>query len=181
LFLLASLTLCGQQLDLSSLDRLEGKAKEKARVSLDTNALRMASKFLSADDAGEQQTKDLVGNLRGIFVRTYEFAAPGEYTRADLDAVRDQLRAPGWSKIIDVQDSNDSAEIYFFSQNNQYGGLAVIAAEPREVAVVNIVGPIDINALAKLSGSLGIPAVHVKALGGKSKDKEKDKRDDDNE
>jgi hypothetical protein len=36
-------------------------------------------------------------------------------------------------------------------------GLVIIAAEPREFTVVNIVGDIDIDRLSKLEGEFGIP------------------------
>ena len=41
-------------------------------------------------------------------------------------------------------------------------GLAVIASEPREFTIVNIVGSIDIDKLAKLEGQFGIPRVSQK-------------------
>jgi hypothetical protein len=161
----AAASILGQRLDLSSLDRFAAKASETANVELDAEKLGLVSKFLSADSAQDQKTKDLVSNLKGVFVRTFEFEQPGAYALTDLDPIRQQLQAPGWQKIVEVKEKTESAEVYFFSENKQLGGIAVIAAEPKEIAVVNIVGPIDINALGGLSGTLGIPA---SVLGGKA-------------
>lgn len=41
-------------------------------------------------------------------------------------------------------------------------GLVVIAAEPREFTIVNIVGPIDLDQLSSLGGQFGIPKVDLK-------------------
>jgi hypothetical protein len=36
-------------------------------------------------------------------------------------------------------------------------GLAVIATEPRQLTIVNIVGAIDLDKLHRLEGRLGVP------------------------
>jgi hypothetical protein len=41
-------------------------------------------------------------------------------------------------------------------------GLALVTAEPQELTVVNIVGPISLEKLSKLGGHIGIPHVDVK-------------------
>ncbi len=38
-------------------------------------------------------------------------------------------------------------------------GLVIIAAEPRELTIVNLVGPIDLDRLAGLQGQFGIPKI----------------------
>jgi hypothetical protein len=148
-----------QQLDLSSLDKLAGRAKESSSVTLDAAKLKLVSGFLSSEDASQEKAKGLISGLRGIFVRTFEFDGKGEYSQADLEPLRKQLAAPGWANIVNVKERTESTEVWLFSKNDVLDGIAIIAAEPGEVAVVNIVGPIDINALSKLSGSFGIPNI----------------------
>jgi hypothetical protein len=43
-------------------------------------------------------------------------------------------------------------------QGDAIAGMAVLVAESRELTVVNIVGPIDIEKLSQLEGHFGIPA-----------------------
>jgi hypothetical protein len=148
-----------QQLDLTSLDKLAAKATEASHVTLDGPKLKLASQFLAGGDESQKSVQTLVSGLRGIFVRTFEFDKQGEYSLADLDPLRKQLATPGWSNIVNVKDRTESAEIWFFTKGDLLDGIAIIAAEPDEVAVVNIVGPIDITALSKLSGSFGIPDI----------------------
>src|ERR1035441_8860389 len=83
-------------------DKLEAKAKEHVEVTLDSNMLQFAGKFLSGQDADQAKAKKIVAGLKGITVRNYTFAKEGEYTAADLDAFREQLKAPGWSRIVGV-------------------------------------------------------------------------------
>ena len=47
-------------------------------------------------------------------------------------------------------------------EGNRSSGLVILVAEPRELTVVNIVGPIDLNRLASLKGQFGIPDVPTK-------------------
>jgi hypothetical protein len=148
-----------QQLDLSTLEKMTEKARESSTVTLDAAKLKLAAQFLSNEDESQQKAKGLISGLRGIFVRSFEFEGKGEYSLADLEPIRKQLTAPGWSNIISVKEREESSEVWLFSKGEVLDGIAVIAAEPTEVTVVNIVGKVDINALSKLSGSFGIPNI----------------------
>jgi hypothetical protein len=147
----------GQQLDLSLLDKLAARAKSSANVTMDEDKLKFASAFLSNDDPNQSAAKSMVGALKAINVRVFEFDAPGQFSVSDLEAIRKQLRAPGWSKMIDVKDRDETAEIYMFSKGKDLGGIAIIASEKKELAVVNIVGPVDLKTLGSLAGKFGIP------------------------
>jgi hypothetical protein len=153
-----------QQLDLSRLDSLSAKASESANISLDEDKLRMVSGFV---DDKDKTAQGLLSNLKGVHVRSFEFDAAGAYSQSDLDAIRAQLKGPNWIRIVEVKEKDESAEIWFYSDGGKPGGLAVIAAEPKELAVVNIVGPIDLQTLARLGGTLGIPNVRTGLLDSK--------------
>ena len=167
LLVLIAAAASAQQLDLSSLDHLASRSRESANVTLDESKLKLASMFLSSEDAGQKQAKDLVTGLKGVYVRTFEFDKAGEYTAADLEPVRRQLTAPGWASIVNVKGREESAEVWLHSKGEALGGMAIIAAEANELVVVNIVGPLDIGSLAKLSGSFGIPNLNM--IGGDKK------------
>ena len=146
-----------QQLDLGLLDKLAAKAKSSVNVTLDEDKLKFASAFLSNDDANQSAAKEIVGGLKAIHVRVFEFGHANAFTPADLDSVRGQMKGPGWTKIVEAKDGDESAEIYMFSKSKDLGGLTIIAAERRELVVVNIVGPVDIKMLGSLAGKFGIP------------------------
>jgi hypothetical protein len=49
----------------------------------------------------------------------------------------------------------------FGRHREKIGGLVVLSAEPRELRVVNIVGPVDLEKLASLEGQFGIPDLNL--------------------
>ncbi len=168
--ILRSLTICvlagtlgyGQALDLKHLDRLAAKASETADVTLDGSLLKLAAKFLSADDPDQAKIKKLVAGLKGIYVKTFEFENQGEYSESDVSSIRKQLQSPGWSRIVGVRSKKDSenAEVYL-KVGGPDGGLAIICANPKELTVVSIIGKIDLDELSELGGSLGVPKIEL--------------------
>jgi hypothetical protein len=54
-------------------------------------------------------------------------------------------------------------EVYLLLNGEQVGGLAVLAADDRELTVVNIVGPVDIEKLSKLEGQFGVPDLGIES------------------
>lgn len=162
--LFALVPVYGQEFKLpASLDRLASKAAETVDVTLDGNLLQLAVKFLSSDKPDEARVKNLILGLKGIYVKSFEFDKPGEYSPADLEALRAQLRAPGWSRIVGVISKRDgeNAEIYTKAEGDKIGGLVILAAEPKELTVVHILGTIDLEQLSALGGHFGVPKVEV--------------------
>ena len=148
----------------ASLDRLKDKASEVVDVTLDASMLTLASRFLS--DRGDQaKAKKLVSQLKGIYVRSYEFDRDGEWQQSDLESVRAQLKTTPWSRIVGVtsQKKGENSEVYVKTENGQITGLTVLVAEPRELTIVNIVGPIDPEQIADLGGHMGIPRLGRKS------------------
>jgi len=145
---LAALAMNGQTLKLDGLEKLAAKASETINVTLNESLLRLAARFLSDSDADQVQIKKLVTGLKGIYVRSYEFENTGEYQRADVEAIRNQLRDPKWNKIVEVRSKTDgeNADVYLRQEaDDRISGLVVISAEPKEFTVVDIEGPIDMD------------------------------------
>lgn len=162
-FLLAACVapLCAQEFKLpANFDRLSAKAQNSVEVTLDGSLLRLAGKFLSDQDHDQAKAKKLMAGLEAIYVRSFEFAADGAYDMADVDAVRAQLRGPGWSRIVGVKSKHNGKDADVFlktTENGQIGGIVVIAAEPRQLTVVNIAGIIDPAKIVDLGGRFHIP------------------------
>jgi hypothetical protein len=151
------------QLRITGLDGLASKAKATVDITLDSSMLQAAGVFLggnSKDDKEAAKLKEMLAGLKAITVRSYEFKEDGQYRREDLDPIRAQLRAPGWSKIVSVTEEKELTEIYMRTDQGKVAGFAIIAAEPKELTVVAIEGTIDLNDLSKLGG-LGIPSIPI--------------------
>jgi hypothetical protein len=145
----------------ASLDRLAAKASEVVDVTLDANLLQLAGRFLSDKDADDAKVKKVIGGLKGIYVKSFEFEKAGEYQDSDVEAVRTQLHTPAWQRIVGVrsQKSSENSEVYLKTEGGKISGLAIIATEPKELTIVSIEGSIDPEQLNELGGHFGIPKV----------------------
>lgn len=163
MLLLASARVSAQSPDAeAAFKQLSAKAVKAVNISLDQSMLQFAGMFMNDKDADEAQAKKIIANLKGVYVHSFEFSKPGGYSDDDISALRAALKEPEWSRIINVNKSGKdeeekTAEIYFRKEGDKIGGLAVIAAEPRKLTFVEIVGDINPQDLAKLSGQMGIP------------------------
>ena len=146
----------GARLQIDQLDFLANKASETVDVKLDERLMATAAKIFSGKD--DEDIKEILKGLKGIYVKSFEFEKAGEYSPSDVESVMSQLRGGGWSKIVGVKSKNgDNVEVYLMMQGDQIQGLAVISAEPKEFTVVNIVGPVNLEKLTQLEGQFGVP------------------------
>jgi len=159
------------KLQIDHLNKLADKAAEVVEVSLDERLLRLAAKFLSNDNPTEAKVKEIVSSLKGVYVRVFEFDKPGEYSSSDLESIRSQLRQPGWDKIVGVASrrGGDNVDVHLKLQGDDIVGLAIIAADPRQLTFVNIIGPIDLDKVRQLEGQLGIPKLNLPKPEGKTR------------
>ena len=155
-----------------SFGKLAERASDSVDVTLDASMLHLASGFLSQEDADEAHVKKIVSKLKGVYVRSFEFDKDDQYSPADVEAIRSQLKTPEWSRIVNVKSRKDgeNSDIYIKKNGDAVAGLVVIASEPRELTVVVIDGPIDPQELSELSGHMGIPRLDK----GSKKPKEED-------
>ena len=133
---MAVLTLAAQELKLpANFDKLAEKASEVVDVTMDSAMLQLASRFLSDKDPDEAKVKKLVSGLKGLYVKSFQFDRRGEYEESDVESVRVQLRAPGWSRIVGVRSKKDgeNVELFIKTDQGQISGLAILATEPREL------------------------------------------------
>lgn len=158
----AMLAAAPQQFRLN-FDQLAAKASNSVDISLPGPLLQLAAKFLDSGDPDEARVKKLVASLDGVYIRHFEFKADHAWTEPDADSVRQQLKAPEWSRIVGVKSDSDgeNAEIFIRIAGGKTTGIAILATEAREFTVVNIVGSIDLEDLAALSGHFDIPKVTV--------------------
>jgi hypothetical protein len=177
-FSLAALLLAGPtlaqskaQLLLPEFAALADKASESVNVTLDSRLLGMGCRFLNSEDPEQAKAKKLCTALTGIYVRHYTFDSDYAYPKKDIDGVRRQLSAPGWSRIVEARSKKESTDVDVFVLINgdRAQGLAIIASEPREFTIVNIVGSIDLEQLHDLEGNFGVPNLEIET--GKKTDK----------
>ena len=149
----------GAKLQLDQLDVLASRASETVDVKLDEHLLQTTARFFSSKDPDDAEIRELIKNIKGIYVKSFTFEKENEYSSGDIESVASQLRAEGWSKIVGVTSKKDgqNIDVYLLTVGDHVDGLAVISLEPKELTVVNIVGPIDLEKLTELEGSFGVP------------------------
>ncbi len=151
LFLVAALPALAGPADLKELDatifkRLQARASQHTDVTLDGAVLKMGAAFIaSGNDEDSAKLRRLVGGLTSVTIRNFEFKKPGDYTSADLDAIRSQIKLSEWKRIVNTanKENNESSEVYILPGKEKPQGLFVITAEPLELTVVHILGAVD--------------------------------------
>jgi len=145
---LAILVSASAQTIVFNLDALAAKAKEKAEITLDGSMLTEALKV------APEKVKGLLGNVSRLTVRHYEFEKPGEYSDADIEAIRKQASsASGWSRVLSAKEEHESVDIYALNQGGKPGGFLLIAAEAKELTVLHVVGSIELASLKEVVAS----------------------------
>lgn len=152
------------KLKLDSLDKLADKADQEVNVNIEGALIKAAVEaFVNGKNPEEAKIRDVIKDLKGVYVRRFEFEKIDEYTPEDIQPIREQLSAPGWSRIVGVRGkkSGENIEVYAMSSGDIMSGIAILAFEPKELTVVNIVGPIDLEKLVELTKLFGMPGFEI--------------------
>jgi len=171
------------KLQLGNLDKLSEKAAQVTEVTLDGSMLDFARKIIQSADDGDDEVKQLssiIKNIKGIYIKSFEFDEASQYSKADVDAIRSQLTSPRWVKIVQSIDkrTNEYNEIYLLKNGEQVQGVVILVAESKELTVVNIVGDVPVDKIAALEHHFG---VGVEKGQGKNKQKKESKHDNEEE
>ena len=159
LAMFAAPLLAQPKLDLR-FDDLFDKADETVEVNLDGEMLRLATQFLSSRDEDQRKLKQAISGLTGIYVRSFKFVDDVP-TRREAEKIRAQLDR-SWHPIVTVRSKHkDNVDVFIRPAERGTRGIVIIAAEPREFTVVQVVGEIDLSALQDLEGQFGIPEIEV--------------------
>ncbi len=163
------------RLQFERLSSLETKARDVVEVNVDGKLLELAKRVTAkVKDEDAKKVAAAITGLRGIYVRVYNFEKENEYNMADIDQIRAQLTGPGWEKLANVRSrkNNQKIDIHTMFTGDKMDGVAVVLSENKSVAVVNVIGMIDIEMLVELSGKLNIPKIDFERDGTVKKDKE---------
>ena len=164
------------KIQIEHLERLSNLAVETIDVTVDEKLIVLGSKFLNEKRSPDEKlVKEIINGLKGVFVKRFVFEKENEYTDADVQSIRSQLEAPGWSRIVGVRSKRKGAnvDVHIMTEESLIRGLTVLVAEAKALTVVNVVGPIDVEKLSQLEGRFGIPRLDLEQIGGKpSKEKE---------
>jgi len=146
-----------QPLRLPSFPDLKEHATESVDITLGWMPLHLMGWLMDDGDPDTAEMKATLKGLKSVQIRSYQFDSDYAYPQADIDQVRAQLSAPGWSPLVQVRKraaaegkDKENVDIYVALEDKKVRGLVIIACEPRELTIVNIVGSIDLEQIASL-------------------------------
>jgi hypothetical protein len=166
-FVLSGIVMSNAQdarLRFEKLNGLETRARDVVEVNIEGKLLDLARRVMTkSKDADAQKVSEAIKDLKGIYVRVYNFENENEYNAADVDEIRAQLKAPGWERLANVRSkkNNQKVDVYTMFTGDVMSGVAVVVSESKSIALVNVIGPIDLDLLAELSGKLNIPKIDI--------------------
>src|SRR5258705_13721174 len=96
------------RIQTSQLAALATKASETVDVNLDEKVLALTWNFLG-NDPDDKKVKEIVSGLKGIYVKSFSFETEGQYSDADLESVRSQLRNSAWTKIVNISSKKEGS------------------------------------------------------------------------
>lgn len=156
----------GAELKLPDFRSLQHKATDSVDITLGSWMLRTAGALVGDDDEDSADTKRLLNGIKSIQIRNFQFATDFAYSKDDVDAVRKQLAAPGWSSLMQVHDraKNEDVDMAVLMENDQPQGFALICSGPRDLTIVNIVGTLRAEDVPKLGKHLHLPKLSSLAV-----------------
>ena len=151
------------KLQLESLDHLASRAAHTVAINIDERILKAGAPFLKSTDPDEAKIKELLKDVKGIYVKSFSFENEGEFSDADLHGVRSQLNSPDWSKIVEARSRKEdvNVEVFIRTDDAKVGGIAVVAFGSKDLTVINIVGFVDMDKLRRMEGQFGIPDLEL--------------------
>lgn len=161
---------------------LAARASNVTEVTLGKNMLAFASKFMNGKGKDDDSTRQLIQGLDGIYVREYEFDKEGQYSPEDIEQLRKYFETSEWSPIVRERErkTGETTDVMVKLVNGESHGMFILTAEPKELTIVLILGPIRMDELGMLKGLGGLGKLGDVAKGAEGKDKaDKDKMDKD--
>jgi Domain of unknown function (DUF4252) len=140
---------------------LAARASNVTEVTLGKNMLNFAAKFMNGKDKDDAAAQQLIQNLQGIYVRDYEFDKPGQYSLDEVEQLRKSFETSEWSTIVSDREKKSGETTYIMVKtvNGQNDGMFIFSAEPKELSIVLILGPINLDQLGELKGLGGLGAL----------------------
>jgi hypothetical protein len=159
---------------------LAAKAVDVTEVTLGKNMLDFAAKFMKDKDEDEAKARKLIQGLKGIYVREYTFEKEGDYSMDQIKQLRAYFETSEWSPVVHEVERRKGAaaettDVMVKTVNGETQGMFILSAEPKELSIVLILGPIRMDELGELRGIGGLHVLKDVEKSTKKAGKEKDK------
>ncbi len=138
--------------EFDGLDSLGGHRE----VGLSFGPLPLALARLVIDD--EPEIDSLLRDLRAVRVYVYDSLDDTQQVEQRVHAVRENLLADGWSAIATVRDGTERVAVLLRPdlKGAKTHGLTVIVQDSSELVLVNLIGNVRVDQLAKYMAELEV-------------------------
>lgn len=127
------------------------------QVDLNGTLLRLAAAFTKNE---EPQIAELINSLERVRVNVLGLSDENrEATTAQIEAIRVDLDAQGWTRIVTVREAKGDDVAVFIKEadgDSIHGVVISVISHSGEAVLVNVVGDVAIDQLAALGESLNI-------------------------
>jgi hypothetical protein len=156
---------------------LAARASDVTEVTLGKNMLAFAAKVMNGKDEDEAATRRLIEGLDGIYVREYEFDKEGQFSAEEVDQLRKYFETSEWTSIVKERErkNSESTDVMVKLVNGESHGMFILSVEPKELSIVLILGPINMDEIGELRGIGGLSALGDIGTTVKMKEKEDSK------
>jgi uncharacterized protein DUF4252 len=156
---------------------LAARASDVTEVTLGKNMLAFAAKVMNGKDEDEAATRHLIEGLDGIYVREYEFDKEGQFSAEEVDQLRKYFETGEWTSIVKqrARKNSESTDVMVKLVNGESHGMFILNVEPKELTIVLILGPINMDELGELRSIGGLDALGDIAKTEKMQEKESNK------
>ena len=162
---------------------LAARASHVDEITLDKKMLSFATQFMnpkqSINPLDEEATRKLMESLDGLYVRDFNFDKEGQFTPGQIEQLRAYYESSEWSPMVRNQDrkTGESSDVMIKLVNGESRGMFILDVEPKEVSIVLILGPVQMQDLQKVMriagrGSLPGGGAMIKGLPVKEKNNE---------
>jgi hypothetical protein len=153
-------------LDIPDMNGLASRASEHTEITMGPVLLGLVRHMAGSDMSAEDRR--VLEGLKRVEVHTFEFDAEHQIHPEDFASVRAQLHSAKWTPVLRSHSNadNEDVDIAVAMDHDEPTGLAILVTSPRELTIVNVVGHISPQDLARISGSIGVPANAANAIHG---------------
>lgn len=124
-------------------------------INLEGPLLRMVAGATRKEDPG---FASVISSLQGIQVRVFPVAAAAQDSfKGKIGRAARWLEDRGWHSTMRVRERDNEVYIYLKESGGKIQGLTLLAVDPSEAVVINIVGRIDPDEIGRLGQRLNMP------------------------
>ena len=105
-------------------------------LSLGPTVMRFAAAHIEDDP----ETREMVSQLDGVRVRTYDIVGDRERVADRIDRMNHKLKGQGWTPVIRVREAGETTVMLVKERDDHIAGITVITCDSHEAVIVNVMG-----------------------------------------